>query len=253
MNQTVINEKFIDYPTTVAQCMTKAGAEKLLSSGKPVMLKPNLINASPYPITTPPAFCEAVINFIRKHTAMSVVIAEGCGDPYLETSEIFEQLGYTKLAKRLNVSLLDLNRAQLVLKKNAACRVFKEMWLPKVVFEHLLISLPMLKVHSLSRLTGSMKNMMGLVPPEHYSGSHGFWKKAAFHQHLDEAIVDLNLYRPPDFTIMDATMGLAEYHLGGPHCKPPVNRIIAGFDARTVDRKAAELLGMDWKTIGHLT
>lgn len=253
MNHTVINEEFDDYPTTVERCMTKAGADGLFTTGKPVMLKPNLINASPYPITTPPELCEAVINFVRKHADIPVVIAEGCGDPYLETSEIFEQLGYTRLAKRLNVTLLDLNRAQLVLKKNRTCRFFKKMWLPKVVFEHLLISLPMLKAHSLSRLTGSMKNMMGLVPPEHYSGSHGFWKKAAFHQHLDEAIVDLNLYRSPDFTVMDATMGLAEYHLGGPHCKPPVNRIIAGFDARTVDRKAAELLGMDWKTIGHLT
>ena len=84
------------------------------------------------------------------------------------------------------------------------------MWLPKAVFEHVLISLPVLKAHSLSRLTGSMKNMIGIAPPKHYSGQHGFWKKAVFHHHLDQAIVDLISYRKPDFTIMDATIGLAD-------------------------------------------
>lgn len=33
---------------------------------------------------------------------------------------------------------------------------------------------------------------------------------------------------------------------------PPVNRIIAGFDPFEVDRKGAELLGMDWRQIRHL-
>ena len=252
MNQTVINEKFDDYQTTVQRCMAKAGADKLLPNGTPVMLKPNLINGSAHPITTPPTFCEAVIRFIRRYTIADIVIAEGCGDPHLNTSDVFAQLGYVALAQQQNVKLLDLNTAPLVHKRNSDCKIFKEMWLPKAVFEHVLISLPVLKAHSLSRLTGSMKNMIGIAPPKHYSGQHGFWKKAVFHHHLDQAIVDLISYRKPDFTIMDATIGLADYHLGGPPCRPPVNRIIAGFDARTVDRKAAEILNMDWRTVGHL-
>ncbi len=32
-----------------------------------------------------------------------------------------------------------------------------------------------------------------------------------------------------------------------------VNRILAGADARQIDREAARLLGMDWQTIGHLS
>lgn len=47
---------------------------------------------------------------------------------------------------------------------------------------------------------------------------------------------------------------LSDYHLGGPSCQPPVNRILAGRDrdARALDREAARLLGMDWQRIGHL-
>ena len=45
---------------------------------------------------------------------------------------------------------------------------------------------------------------------------------------------------------------MAEYHLGGAKCSPPVNKIVVGFDAKEVDRKAAELLGFDWRDIKHL-
>jgi uncharacterized protein (DUF362 family) len=250
--QTISCETLTSYEDSVGRCMAAAGAESLLRDGRPVMLKPNLINASPHPVTTPPAFCAAVIGFVRQHTDAPIVIAEGCGDAHLETPEVFRRLGYKDLAEDLGVELLDLNTAPLSHLTDAACGIFPEMWLPCAVFEHVLISLPVLKAHSLCRLTGSMKNMMGMAPPGHYGGRCGSWKKAAFHPCLDAAIVALNRYRTPDFTVMDATIGLADYHLGGPCCQPPVNRILAGRDARALDREAARLLGMDWQGIGYL-
>lgn len=252
MTQAVISETFTSYDSSVGKCMEAGGAAGILTDGRPVMLKPNLINASPHPVTTPPAFCEAVINFVRQHTDEPIVIAEGCGDSCMETPQVFAKLGYIALAKRLNVELLDLNTAPLVQRADPGNGLFPEMWLPEAVFGHVLISLPVLKAHSMCRFTGSMKNMMGLAPPEHYGGQYGTWKKAAFHNRLDEAIVELNRYRGPDFTVMDATIGLADFHLGGPCCEPPVNRILAGADARAVDREAAALLGMDWREVGHL-
>jgi hypothetical protein len=52
---------------------------------------------------------------------------------------------------------------------------------------------------------------------------------------------------------MDASVGLASFHLGGPHCQPPVGRILAGDDPLDLDRKAAGLLGLDWRQIPHLS
>jgi uncharacterized protein (DUF362 family) len=252
MKNQVVMEKFVSYEKTVSHCLEKAGAENILTEGRPVMLKPNLVNDSPHPVTTPPAFCEAVVTFVRKQTDAPIVIAEGCGDAVLETMEVFDRLGYTAMAAQLQVDLLDLNSAPLVLVKDETCRLYPELWLPECVFDHVLFSLPVLKAHSLCRFTGSMKNMMGVVPPAHYAGRYGSWKKASFHERLDESIVELNRYRSPDFTVMDATIGLAEYHLGGGCCQPPVNRILAGIDARTVDMAATALLGLDWTRVGHL-
>lgn len=234
--------------------MAAGGAHNLLDKGRPVMLKPNLVNASPHSVTTPPLVCGAVIAFIRDHTdaPAPIVIAEGCGDACLDTHQVFDRLGFGDLVQQWGLTLMDLNTAPLVRLTDAGCRIFPEMWLPEAVFEHVLISLPVLKAHSLCRLSGSMKNMMGMAPPQHYAGSCGTWKKAAFHQHLNDAIVELNRYREPDFTVMDATIGLADYHLGGACCHPPVNHLLAGFDARAVDCTAAGMLRLDWHDVGHL-
>jgi len=252
MNANVVNQVFFGYAESVGRCMAAAGAAAFFEGGRPVMLKPNLVNDSPHPVTTPPALCEAVVAFVRTYTQAPIVIAEGCGDARLDTAEVFTRLGYDALARRLDVGLLDLNEAGLIRLENRDCRIFPEMWLPETACDHVLVSLPVLKAHSLCRFTGSMKNMLGLAPPRHYAGRYGTWKKAAFHQHLDEAIVELNRYRSPDFTVMDATIGLADFHLGGACCNPPVNRLLAGSDARAVDREAAGLLGLDWTTVAHL-
>jgi len=117
---------------------------------------------------------------------------------------------------------------------------------------HFIISVPVLKAHSLALMTGSMKNMMGFAPPRHYQQG-GHWKKSAFHAHMHESVIELNRYRAPELSVMDASVGLREYHLGGAHCSPPANRILASLDARALDRRAAGLLGLDWRRVPHLS
>ena len=124
--------------------------------------------------------------------------------------------------------------------------------LPEIAFTHYIISVPVLKAHSFSDITGTLKNMMGFPPPKFYSGQYGTWKKAVFHQNMHQSIKDLCRYIKPDLTVMDATIGLSDFHLGGAHCSPPINRIIAGFDPFEVDRCGAGHLGFDWRDIPHL-
>jgi uncharacterized protein (DUF362 family) len=169
----------------------------------------------------------------------------------METGEVFERLGYVELARREGNELIDLNDAETTLLTNAACSVFPTFHMPVVALESFVISVPVLKAHSLADITGSLKNMMGLAVPRHYQAG-GHWKKSAFHRRMQDSILDLNRYRTPDLTVMDASVGLAEYHLGGRRCRPPAARILAGYDAQAVDRRAAELLGLDWRRVRHL-
>ncbi len=69
---------------------------------------------------------------------------------------------------------------------------------------------------------------------------------------MQESVIDLNRYLAPNLSVMDCSIGMAEFHLGGPQCDPPIKKIIAGYNPWKVDREAAGLLGLDWKNIGHI-
>ena len=245
--------EFESYVTSVAAALEALDVDDSFRSCSGILIKPNLINDSPHPVTTPAACCAAIIEYIQACSDVPVVIAEGCGDSVLETGEVFASLGYETLARKYDeVVLLDLNHAPLTTRERPDCPVFPEMILPEIAFTHFIISVPVLKAHSLAGLTGSLKNMLGFAPPEHYSGRYGSWKKAVFHGRMQQSIIDLNRYITPDLTIMDGTVGLADYHLGGRHCEPPVNKIVAGRDPWEVDREAARLLNLDWRSIEHV-
>ena len=248
----MVTVEFESFEASVPEVLDALGAREIFAAQTNILIKPNLINDSPPPVTTPAACCEALVRYIRDCSDAAITIGEGCGSATLETDTVFDRLGYRDMARSLGVELLDLNNAPLVTRSEPGCDVFREMHLPEIVFTHYLVSVPVLKAHSLADITGTLKNMMGIAPPEHYGGRYGSWKKAVFHGKMHESIVDLNRYRTPDITLMDASIGLADFHLGGAHCSPPVGKLLAGLDPLEIDRHAASLLRFDWHSIPHL-
>lgn len=215
-----------------------------------VLIKPNLVEALDPPITTPIGLIEILVRYLQSKTDARIVIGEGCGAMNYETWHAFQQLGYTKAAARLGVELIDLNGEELVhLTKNY--RRWPEMYLPRIAIESFLLSVPVLKAHSLAGVTLTLKNMMGLAPPSRYRQGNS-WKKSAFHHKIQDAVADLNRYRTPDFTLLDATVGMARAHLWGPTCSPPVNMLAAGYDPVAIDAYGTGLLQKNWQDIGHI-
>ncbi len=248
-----IETAFSSYSASIPEALDRSALAAMLTEDMPVLIKPNLINASPHPVTTPADCCRALIKWLRYHCGeVPIVIAEGCGDPSLKTTDLFRKLGYEDLAGSFGVDLLDLNQAPVKSVSHAGNTIFRKAHYPEIGFTHFIISVPVLKAHSLAGITGSLKNMIGFAPPEFYSGSGGVWNKASFHTSMQQSIAEWCRLRLPDFALMDASIGLADFHLGGRHCDPPVKKIIAGPDPLAVDRRAAQLLGLDWRSIGHL-
>ena len=252
-NSTVFTSSFTSWQESVDRLLDAAGLVNRLASAKKVIIKPNLVEPQKPPITTPVELVAVLVDYILSSLPdLEIIIAEGCGSASKNTWQVFEFLGYTKLTALDRVTLMDLNDAPLVHMKNNNCRRWPEMYLPKIVFESFLISVPVLKAHSLAGVTLSMKNMIGLAPPAHFQQG-GHWKKASFHTGIQEAVFDLNRYRIPDFTLLDATIGMQEAHLWGPVCDPPPNRLAAGFDPVAIDSYGCRLLGIQWDSIGHLS
>jgi uncharacterized protein (DUF362 family) len=216
-----------------------------------VLVKPNLVESLLPPITTPVALIEALVDYLQSHTTAKIIIGEGTGAMNYNTWHPFNELGYSELAKEKGVDLVDLNEAELIFLKKEECLRWPQMYLPKIVCDSFLLSVPVLKAHSLAGVTLTMKNMMGCVPPSHYRQGNS-WKKSAFHNKIQESVADLNRYRKPDFTLLDATVGMPEAHLWGPSCDPPVNILAAGSDPVAMDAYGSGLLGIDWQCIGHI-
>ena len=251
-NGKVFITQFTSWKDSVASVLNATNLAERLNPGQQILIKPNLVEALDPPITTPVEVVGALIDYLRSLTTdFHIIIGEGCGSLAYDTYHVFKTLGYTDLAEEKKVTLLDLNDVDLVKKKDANCCRWPEMYLPQIGYDSFLISVPVLKAHSLAGVTLTMKNMMGLAPPAHYQQG-GHWKKASFHQGIQEAVFNLNQYRTPDFTLLDATIGMQEAHLWGPICDPPTNRIAAGFDPVAIDSYGCTLLGKDWQSIGHL-
>jgi len=244
--------EFISWTTSIANLLSGTGlAECLANLDRPILIKPNLVEALDPPITTPAKAVAALVGYLRTITPARIIIGEGSGAMEYETWHTFDHLGYTRLAQELQVELIDLNNEDLVQLHRPNCSRWPEMYLPRIALDSFLISVPVLKAHSMAGVTLTMKNMMGLAPPSHYRQGKS-WKKSAFHNRIQEAIADLNRYRTPDFTLLDATVGMAEAHLWGPTCVPPVNRLAAAYDPVAIDAYGTSLLRKNWQEIGHI-
>jgi len=242
---------FVDYRESVPKLLEAVGARQAVAGQPRVLIKPNLVNQSPPPITLPVVVAEILIETFRSWTNAEIIIAEGTGEKHLETADVFRSHGYDQLAERTGVPLLDLNHAPLVRLENADCKVFPWFMIPRIMLDSFVVSVAVLKAHTLAGVTLSMKNMIGCAPPSYYQQG-GHWRKSAFHARMHQAIFDLNTYRKPDLAIIDASIGMARGHLGGPTCDPPVGKLIAGFDPVAVDAAGARLLGIDWQQVEHI-
>lgn len=237
---------------SVLKILDAAKLSENIPENKTVLIKPNLVEPLQPPITTPVQMVAAIVDYLQdKRPELEIVVGEGTGAMQHDTQYVFEELGYARMASKKGIELIDLNELPLVRKSRADCRRWPEMHLPELVYDTYLISVPVLKVHTLAGVTLTMKNMMGLAPPEHYQQG-GHWKKSAFHTQIQDAIIDLNRYRTPDFTLIDATMGMCQAHLWGPTCDPPPNKLVAGYDPVAVDSFGTGLLDKKWRDIGHI-
>ncbi len=247
----VYTTKFRDWQQSLPSLLDAAELGVRLADAERILIKPNLVQTAPPPITTPVELVSVLVDYLRRVTHLPITIGDGTGSLQYDTELPFEKLGYRQLAGEKEVELLDLNKAETERRVNPTLQRFPEIHLPKIAFTSFLISIPMLKAHTQAGVTLTMKNMIGMAPPAHYH-KQGFWKKAAFHHRIQEAIADLNRYRTPDFTILDATIGMPEAHIRGPSCVPPVNRLATSWDPVAIDAYGTALLKKEWRKIGHI-
>jgi len=238
---------FKGYERTVFKLMDRLEVAPLLAEQGLVLLKPNLVTSSPPPVTTDVGMVAAVAKYCREATSATIVVVEGSGEG--ETHQNYRHLGYRKVPAD---DFIDLDREEIAEYAHPDAERFERVWLPKLVTQGFLISIPVLKDHSVCGVTLSIKNMVGMLPASRYSGYWSFKKSAVHDGDLDLGIADLARYRAPDLALVDGRIGMKGSHLSGTPCTPQKRVLVGGRNPWAVDARAAWILGWSWEQIGHL-
>jgi len=243
----VAKVKFKDYRQSIPAALDAVGAADQLPQSGLIIIKPNLTTDSPPPVTTNVEAAQAVYQYCKRHTKAEIVIGEGSGNG--TTADIYQSQGYTALAEKYKIRLLDFNSEKAVRLRKKDTFVLKEFYLPEIARDAFIISLPVLKDHSFTQTTVAMKNMFGLAPEPYYKGS---WNKSKLHSpSTHKSVVDVCLYRKPDLCVVDASVALAGMHLAG--TKRKIGLLLAGFDPVATDAVGSELLSHNPRKIRYLT
>lgn len=211
---------------------------KIIKGRKKIIIKPNLVLPihSTKGITTDVNVVRAILDFLP--SSKKVIIADGSS----EVEKTFKLNEYAKLAKEYGVQLMNLEKDEKIKVRINRPIVFREIDIAKTVLRSdFVISVAKLKIHSLTGITGSLKNMMGVCPKVQRLKLHAF---------LPYSLLDLFSIILPDFGIIDGIIG-NEIDENIPH-PVKVGVILASKDCVALDIVASEIMGINVEKVFHV-
>jgi len=211
-----------------------------LPTGKPVLLKPNMLRPSPPEkgVTTHPSVFSAVARFLREKVA-DLVFGDSPNGIFAPQAAA-ERSGLAAEARALGIPLADFETEEEV--RNPSGSQNRRFVIARGIVEAgAIVNLPRLKTHSLTTITGALKNIFGAVPGK---------RKAEFHiKHPDvegfsRMIADLNGLVRSRLVVMDAIRAMEG---NGPSAGDLVDLglLLFSTDPVAVDAVCCRIVGVD--------
>jgi uncharacterized protein (DUF362 family) len=213
-----------------------------------VLIKPNLCDIVAWDngVTTDPAWLAVLVRelrSIRPGVRICVVESDAIGayKTYRSCDETFARLGYVSAAQDLGIELINLSKAANL--EISLDGIPYPVRVPQLFLEEFFfVSIANLKVHPYERMTGILKNSLGLLSDADISH---------FHPYLSVLISRLHSWCPPDLCIIDGRIGLEGK---GPIIGTPVKMgtVVFGMDALATDLAACKLMDVPPNEVPHL-
>ena len=222
------------------------GWNKIVSQGHHVVIKPNLIRAKTpvQGVDTHPLVVRAIIKLLEKHVGCRISVGDSSGERFRDIEEIWRVSGMVEAVAGTSAKLVPFDTAVEVVVPNG--RIFSRLPIAKIVWDaDVLISVPKLKTHDVTVLSGAVKNLMGVIPGLF---KFRFHKEAPQPHEFGEALADILSTVTPDVTIVDAVVsmegdGPIEGNLRS------TGLIVAGKDTVAVDTVLAAIIGLKPKHV----
>jgi uncharacterized protein (DUF362 family) len=221
-----------------------------LDKNAPVLIKVNQAWGSlskKFPLfgfATTARIVEDLVILLKEFGCSDIAIGEGT-IPNAEfgstTAKAFRSAGYTDVARRYGVRLIDFNEGP---HRKVSFGGFSAHIAEAVFSAGFLINLPVLKTHAQTKISLVMKNLKGCLD---------FPSKMAFHRNgLEEPIARLAALIRPNLTIIDGIYAMANGPDFATGQSSRADVIIAGKDQLACDMVGARILGIDPNEVDHL-
>ncbi len=230
-----------DVRSAIRRALERADWKEAIPAGAKVALKVNLgwdlfIPGS----ITSPLMAELLIHEMRDHCGEIVMVES---DQVLEDVEkAFTDCGMADVCRRTGVPWVNMSRAPTVAVDCPDNKVLTRIDVPEVLRESYLVTVPAMKTHAKTVITGALKNQWGCLSKMRHE----------YHLVLDDALADLNSVMRPALAVMDGTIGLEG---NGPKSGRPkvADLILCSRDPVALDTVQAMLMQIDPSEVKHLT
>ncbi|NPE28150.1 DUF362 domain-containing protein [Methanococcoides sp. SA1] len=223
------------------------GLENVIFPGAKVLLKPNVLAAVPpdKAVTTHPSIVEAMCELVIEAGGVPIV-GDGAGITHPGvTDEALDISGIREAAQRAGAEVLNFETSGYIPVDVENSVQLSQIYYAKPVLDaDVVISLPKLKTHELTKYTGAVKNMFGALPLKFRKQAHVLGKIDLF----ADALVDVYSVKVPHLAVMDGVVGMEG---NGPALGHPVNShlVMASFDPVSLDIVASKAIGLDPMTV----
>lgn len=231
----------------VKRALELVGWEKYVH-GKNLVLKVNVVWDKIYPsCTTTPMVIEGVLQTIRASKRVkpkTITIVDTDTAAIVRADLSFKIQGIENMAKKYGATVVNLSQTEFKSVLFPKALVLHKLKISKVLLEaDTIITMPVLKTHSYSDMTGALKNQWGCIHDLRHN----------FHMVLHQAIADVNNFFKKKITLalMDGLFGMEGQ---GPKTGNPrkVGYIFASPDRVSLDTVAARVMGLNPLKIKHI-
>jgi uncharacterized protein (DUF362 family) len=225
----------------VARAMELANWKQYITPGVDIALKPNLGWDKLIPgAISAPWVVEAVALAIKDYVGKIYVVESD--QVVVNVEDALRLTRIDEVVRRHNLTWVNMSKGKFVRVKDESRIILKAVHIPEILTHTELITLPLLKTHNKTTITGAIKNQWGCLETLRHN----------FHLVLPEALVDINTLVQPKFAVMDGTVGLEG---NGPKSgiSKEMNLVLASANLVGMDATAARIMGFDPHTIEHLT
>lgn len=221
------------------------GLPKFVKPGNTVLLKVNAIIGFPAEraATTHPAVVRAMSELVKEAGGLPLV-GDSSG-AFGFTGQSLEMCGIAKAAKDAGAKLVNFESTGTY-PVNVNGKIIKTINVAKPVIDcDVLISMPKLKTHQLTKYTGAVKNFYGVIPG---TGKAVIHRLAPSEESFSNAVVDVYSALKPALAVMDGIVGMEGE--GATNGTPVGSKvIISGSDCVSVDAVSSEVTGFFHKDI----